>query len=217
MSLDSHRHLLERCDKLLIHGSDFPSTEDDMALVSTDHKLYSQSTDCSYLNYPKPPQEQTTEIMCIMFNQFWMEFTGVRNSGVRPVSFVESFPIAIWISMPSQPSASQLQTLKKADSDAADSTNSSSQKTMSVMINIGAKICAQINHYQFCFLMRLADTLTNMADVMANETKLHEDEFREKLLAPVSKSTGEISYRSTLFLTPVRIFGCVQYVLCLIS
>ena len=43
------------------------------------------------------------DIWCIAVDQFWMEFIGVPSSKNRPVPFVESFPLSVWISMPEQP------------------------------------------------------------------------------------------------------------------
>lgn len=132
------------------------------------------------------------EVFCIDMEQFWMEFTGVKNAGVRPVSFVESFPITMWMNIPVIDSVDKTSGAKlgKALLNGAKVDERLSSHTMGILVNIGAKICAQINHYQFCFLMRLVDTLTRLGKTLADEAKLHEDEFTELMLASVKKATG---------------------------
>ena len=72
---------------------------------------------------------------------------------------------------------------------------------MSVVIDIGAKICAQLNHYQFCFLMRLADSFTDMGQQIADEAKIHADLFKKHgdkkaVLDTVDSSSGMINLHS---------------------
>lgn len=180
-SIEAHKVLLASHQDLSLHKPDFPGSTTDVELITDDHKLYSSSDTVSFLFY-EGVEFPLPEVVCIDLEQFWMEFTGVKNAGTRPVSFIESFPISLWMSIP--PPASAAPAVNRTGE------KESSSPTMGIMIDIGAKICAQINHYQFCFLMRLADTLTDLGDTIANEAKLHEDEFTQKILEPVSRSTG---------------------------
>ena len=45
-------------------------------------------------------RDASKDVWCIQIDQFWMEFVGVPSSKGRPVPFMESFPISVWISRP---------------------------------------------------------------------------------------------------------------------
>lgn len=207
--------LLERYNKLTLQGPEFPSDECHLPLISADHTQYAESEKVCHMTDENKLGENDLEVMSIELEQFWMEFTGVRSAGNRPVSFLESFPITIWMTMPSEPSPSSAtssntnHTHEKMDSSESSKTNQSDavkdktgqpdvgSMTMGVVIDIGAKICAQLNHYQFVFLMRLADSFTSMGQMITDEAKLHSDLFdkhggKEAVVNTLDSSTGMV-------------------------
>ena len=54
---------------------------------------YSMSTDSLKL-------DATKDVWCLSVDQFWMEFLGVPTAHGRPVAFVESFPLTLWLANP---------------------------------------------------------------------------------------------------------------------
>ena len=54
---------------------------------------YSMSTDSLKL-------DATKDIWCLVVDQFWMDFVGVPCAHNRPVPFIESFPLTVWIANP---------------------------------------------------------------------------------------------------------------------
>lgn len=214
-SIDAHRALLHKCQALSLCSSrDFPNShlpEKDLELVAAEHFHYATSDRLSYaVDTGDAVEEQSAyEVMSIELEQFWMEFTGVGNAGSRPVSFLESFPITVWLTLPPEMAAGveeqQLghQSLERltelTKSKQQPSQLISSHKHTGVMIDIGGKICAQLNHYQYCFLMRLADSFSDMADAMAKEAKLHKELARIQngstdFLPKLGSSSGTISF-----------------------
>lgn len=164
------------------------------------HEEYAVRDQVSYMSvgensvYDVP--QSNFEMLSIELEQFWVEFLGVKNAGNRPVSFVESFPIVIWLAQPLDDSLSDdnkvKEKLKEVSGDSIETRNVN-EAHMSVIVNIGAKICAQLNHYQYCFLMRLADSFSEMADTVAKEAKMHKDLFHSKdrpSILPAIESTS---------------------------
>lgn len=196
-SLSAHKAVLDKYKNLSLYNSTaFPNSTDDLSLISSGHLQYTNQT--------TEPATDGLEVMSIELEQFWMEFTGVKNSGSRPVSFLESFPVTVWVALPSEDIH----------------TDVSNQGEMSVLVDIGAKICAQLNHYQYCFLMRLADSFTEMVDTIAAENKLHQDlllkEDREGSLPVLKSATGQRGgERCTVPSSCVIVIGCLCFfILC---
>ena len=113
----------------------------------------------------------TLDVFCIEIDQFWMEFTGVPRSRSRPVPFMESFPVTLWVTMlPKKP--------KSIDLSESCDTNSShvgdhvidkkvvNTADMHAIASIGNKVSIQVNHCQFVFLMRLIDGITGLLEEM---------------------------------------------------
>ncbi|XP_064634277.1 bridge-like lipid transfer protein family member 3B isoform X2 [Lineus longissimus] len=143
-------------------------------------------------------EEAAGDVWYIGADQFWLEFTDVPKHKNRPVPFVESFPLNLWVSYPqglkrdngkksrndSRSSLKKLKQFYSLDSNSStedpfegsafksmESTSLTSPATMNLFVNIPAKVFVQLDHYQFVFLMRLVDTVTKYQTEIEKITK----------------------------------------------
>ena len=166
------------------------------------------------------------DVWCLAIDQLWLEFLGVPRAKGRPVPFVESFPVTVWIAMPMR--ASQAKSLGCDTNEASqngvpsgsDSCRShdqshehnlaepsrnnqqqfcdiksprdtnvnavnqnhitmdhkapqkskSSLADIHILAKIGAKVSCQLNHFQYLFLMRMAESLSKTSAEIREDT-----------------------------------------------
>ncbi|XP_051166558.1 UHRF1-binding protein 1-like isoform X3 [Leptopilina boulardi] len=105
---------------------------------------------------------EAKDVWCCNFEPVWGDFFGARAVGQnRPVPFLDAFPLTLWIHMKTEDTTSENTT------SSSSSSSSSSSKIPSADIHglayISNLISVQINHYQFLFLLRLSEAVTEMA------------------------------------------------------
>lgn len=83
----------------------------------------------------------------------WGDFYGARAVGSIPVPFLEAFPLTLWIQPPSLTSNSEVfnRNLKFGD--------------MTVLCHVPNLISIQINHFQYLFLLRVADAVDEVCKI----------------------------------------------------
>lgn len=87
------------------------------------------------------------DFRCINFEPLWGDFFGARGIAQnRPVPFLDTFPLKIWFHM--NPPSGPFETSFNAEINA--------------LLHISTLISVQLNHYQFLFLLKLADEFTEV-------------------------------------------------------
>lgn len=151
-----------------------------------------------------------TDVWAVHFSQFWVDYEGMKSGKGRPVGFVDSFPLSIWVSQPIRFAKSQLtvppsgqsapQIRKSESSDFSvrlrhkkllrdyystesepftnglGKSNSldaltkplkslqSSDADTHVLIHVQKHVSMQINHHQYCFLLRLQQSMKRLQE-----------------------------------------------------
>ncbi|XP_014482359.1 PREDICTED: UHRF1-binding protein 1 isoform X2 [Dinoponera quadriceps] len=95
---------------------------------------------------------EAKDVWCCNLEPVWGDFFGARAVGQnRPVPFLDAFPLTLWChfttdsSVPEKPSAADIHGLAY----------------------ISNLVSVQINHYQYLFLLRLSEILSEMATYLA--------------------------------------------------
>lgn len=87
----------------------------------------------------------------------WADFVGARALGSnRSVTFLDTVPITIWVHTHMDPNSTI-----KASSDGPRNAD------IHALAHISNLVSIQINHYQFLFLLRLAEEATELATFMS--------------------------------------------------
>ncbi|XP_044747939.1 UHRF1-binding protein 1 [Coccinella septempunctata] len=155
----------------LFFGSGFPSDPSDFYIVT--QKFLDHISSCD--NIRNVPEELDTsslnalmnqlhrellwteakDVWCINLDPVWGEFLGARAVGIsKPVPFLDAVPVTIWLHSQMDPNS----TLRTNNDHSASTT-----ADIHALTQISNLVSVQINHYQYLFLLRLAEELAELA------------------------------------------------------
>lgn len=96
---------------------------------------------------------EAKDVWCCHLEPVWGDFLGARAVGQsRPVPFLDAFPVTLWVHMKVK-SNPEVETPATAD--------------IHGLAYISNLVSVQINHYQYLFLLRLAEVVSEMATFLA--------------------------------------------------
>lgn len=95
---------------------------------------------------------EAKDVWCCNLEPVWGDFLGARAVGQnRPVPFLDAFPLTLWIHM----------------NDPHSGSVTPSVADIHGLAYISNLISVQINHYQFLFLMRLLETVSELTTYLS--------------------------------------------------
>lgn len=96
---------------------------------------------------------EAKDVWCCHLEPVWGDFLGARAVGQsRPVPFLDAFPLTLWLHMKTKPSP---------DVDIPATADIHGLAYISNLVSV------QINHYQYLFLLRLSEVVSEMATYLA--------------------------------------------------
>ncbi|XP_011633226.1 UHRF1-binding protein 1-like isoform X1 [Pogonomyrmex barbatus] len=153
----------------MFFGAEFPSKSGDFHVVTDKFLAHCAGTDNIRQIPPNFSSNSVNELLrqlnrellwteakdvwCCNFEPVWGDFFGARAVGQnRPVPFLDAFPLTLWCHF----TADSLSAKEKPS--AAD---------IHGLAYISNLVSVQINHYQYLFLLRLSEILSEMATYLA--------------------------------------------------
>jgi hypothetical protein len=100
---------------------------------------------------------EAKDVWFLQLEPVWAEFTGARASPGRPVPFLDAFPLTLWIYMKKLSQPSQI------DDDTISDIH--------MLAHIPSLVSMQINHYQFLFLSRLLEEITELTTFLTVDSQ----------------------------------------------
>ncbi|XP_025835027.1 UHRF1-binding protein 1-like isoform X3 [Agrilus planipennis] len=158
----------------LFFGSDFPSKSGDFYLVTQKFLDHITTND----NVRNTPEEMTyssvnalmellsrelfwrdaKDVWNIHLEPVWGDFLGAKAVGSnKPVPFLDTVPVTIWLHTCMDPNS----TVKSEENNGAKHADIHALTYISTLISV------QLNHYQYLFLLRLAEEVAEMTTFLS--------------------------------------------------
>lgn len=165
------------CDKLIQHatGADDRCTTSDVHLTST----------ANYQDlWPVMKKEllwtEAKDVWYLHLDPLWADFHGTPATGTRPVPFLDAFPVSLWLYKQEEDfglpnNAPLFETVKpkekKKKKEKPAIVTEADHAKMHLLVQITNLVSVQLNHYQFLFLMRLLETVSEITTFLAQDVR----------------------------------------------
>lgn len=104
---------------------------------------------------------EAKDVWSINLDPVWADFYGARATGLnKPVPFLDAVPISIWLHSHMDPNST---LMSPSESDDIGVVNAD----IHALVHISNLVGIQINHYQYLFLLRLAEDATELATFLS--------------------------------------------------
>lgn len=159
----------------LVFSSGFPAKDGDMCVVTDRILEHVAAADVLPSSSIQPPSQidspssnsgsstyiprhalwtEPRDVWCIKFDPVWVEFFGARSIGMnKSLPFVDAVPITLWVHG------------KSSSSDGLSVEGAAINRTadLHAIAHVSNLISVQIDHFQFLFLLRLSEQLTELS------------------------------------------------------
>lgn len=102
---------------------------------------------------------EAKDVWCISLDPVWGDFLGARAVGTgKPVPFLDAVPVTVWVHTQMDPNS----TTKTEE----NTTNAD----IHALAHISNLVSVQLNHYQFLFLLRLTEDMSELATFLSMDS-----------------------------------------------
>lgn len=152
----------------LFFGTDFPSQQNDYYIVTQKFLDHIAATDNvrtlpEFASSKALPEQFSQEMLwteakdvwCINLDPVWADFYGARSVGSsRPIPFLDAVPITVWLHL-------------NLDANQPRRANDPKTADIHALAYISNLVSVQLNHYQYLFLLRMAEDVSELATFLA--------------------------------------------------
>ncbi|XP_008557479.1 bridge-like lipid transfer protein family member 3A [Microplitis demolitor] len=111
------------------------------------------------------------DIWCLNLEPVWADFYGVRAVGMnRPVPLLDAFPLTVWLHIEDNNNSTAPTTTTNKNNDSKVGEKMIKNADVHILAHISNLISVQLNHYQYLFLLRQLEIVTEMSTYLVVDT-----------------------------------------------